>query len=106
MPRANAAVFNNNIRSMDARETLALFAERRSAGSWWDSAGRTIVQSASEAEDLIGHQGRGFHLENIVNADHVGATQDGGGNGGSGRALHKALGGLLQLRQERLSRRP
>src|SRR5579862_8099378 len=102
MPTASAAVFSNSIKSTDAPATLALFAERRSAGSWWGSAGRTIVQSASEAEDLIGHQRRCFHFENIVNADHVRAAQDRGCHGRRGRALQKALRRLLKLRQERL----
>src|ERR1700733_5807284 len=100
MPTANAAVFSSNIKSTDARENFVLLAERRSAGSWWDSAGRTIVQSASEAENLIGHQGRRLHLENIVDADYVGATQDRCSHCGSGRTLQEAVGRLLQLRQE------
>src|SRR3984885_16159466 len=97
MPTANAAVFSSNIKSTDARENFVLLAERRSAGSWWDSAGRTIVQSASEAKDLIGHQRRCFHLENIVDAYHVRAAQNRGCYGGSGRALQKAIGRLFQL---------
>jgi hypothetical protein len=40
---------------------------------------------------LIGHQGRRFHLENIVDADHVRATQDGSGDGRCGRALHESV---------------
>src|ERR1700733_1532221 len=105
MPTANAAVFSSNIKSTDARENFVLYAERRSAGSWWDSAGRTIVQSASEAENLIGHQRRRFHLENIVDADHVRATQDRGCHRGGRGTLQEAIRRLLQLRQERLSRR-
>src|SRR6202021_3076918 len=105
MPTASAAVSSSSIRCTDAPATLVLLAERRSAGSWGDTAGRTIVQSASEAEDLIGHQRRGFHLENIVEADHVRAAQDSGGYGGGGSALQKARGRFFQLRQERFSRR-
>src|ERR1700735_1285900 len=105
MPMASAAVSSSSIRCTDAPATLVLLAERRSAGSWWDSAGRTIVQSASEAEDLIGHQRGGFHLENIVDADHVRAAPAGGGYGGGGSALQKARRGFFQLRQERFSRR-
>src|ERR1700721_4720429 len=105
MPTASAAVSSSSIRCTDPPATLVLLAERRSAGSWWDSAGRTIVQSASEAEDLIGHQPRGFHLENIVDADHVRAAQDSGGYGGGGSALQKARGRFFQLRQKRFSRR-
>src|SRR3984957_13805005 len=104
MPTASAAVLSNSIKSTDAPATLALFAERRSAGSWWDSAGRTIVQSASEAEDLIGHQRGCFHLENIVNADHVRAAQDRGGYGGGCSALQKPRGRVFPLRQKHFSR--
>src|SRR3984957_18266485 len=104
MPTASAAVSSSSIRCTDAPATLVLLAERRSAGSWWDSAGRTIVQSASEAEDLIGHQRGGFHLENIVDADHVRAAQDSGGYGGGCRALQKTPGRVFQLRQKHFSR--
>src|ERR1700684_4506329 len=105
MPTASAAVSSSSIKCTDAPATLVLLAERRSAGSWWDSAGRTIVQSASEAEDLIGHQRGGFHLENIVDADHVRTAQDGGGDGGGGSALQKARRRVFELRQKRFSRR-
>src|SRR5579862_2695158 len=105
MPTASAAVFSNSIKSTDAPATLALFAERRSAGSWWDSAGRTIVQSASEAEDLIGHQRRRFHFKDIVNADYVRSAQDRRRNRRRRGALQKAFRGLFQLRQKGFSRR-
>src|ERR1700735_4275894 len=97
MPMASAAVSSSSIRCTDAPATLVLLAERRSAGSWWDSAGRTIVQSASEAEDLIGHQRRGFHLENIVDADHVRAAQDSGGYGGGGGGMEETRGRVFPL---------
>src|SRR5580698_285264 len=110
MPTGSAAVFNNSTRCTGAPETHALLAERRSAGSWWDNAGRTIVRSASEAsarvtKDLIGHQRRGFHLQDIVNADHVRSAQNGRCHRRSRRALQKSFGRRVELRQERFARR-
>src|SRR5208337_3937959 len=91
MRTASAAVSSNSTRFTDAPASPALLAERRSAGSWWGNAGRTTVRSASEAEDLVRHQGRGLHLKNVVNADHVRAAQDGRCHGSCGGALQKAL---------------
>src|SRR5580704_527715 len=105
MPMANAAVFSNNTKSTDAPATPALLAERRSAGSWWDSAERTTVQSASGVEDLIGQQRRGLHLGDIVDANHVRTAQNGRRHGSRGGALQKAFGRLFELRQKRLARR-
>src|SRR5271170_3447597 len=106
MPTANAAAFSNSIRSTDAPASPALLAERRSAGSWWDSAELTTVRSASEAENLIGQQRRSLHLNHVVDANHVRAAQNGRRNGGRGRALQKGFRSVLDQRQERLSRRP
>src|SRR5580698_1667004 len=110
MPTGSAAVFNNSTRCTGAPATRALLAERRSAGSWWDNAGRTIVRSASGArarvtKNLIGDQRSGLHLQNIVNADHVRSAQNSCCYRCSRRALQKPFGRLLQLRQERFARR-
>src|SRR5579863_7401040 len=98
MPTASAAAFSSSTRFMDARATRVLFAEPRSAGSWWDSAGRTTVRSASVVENLIGHQRGCPHLQHIVDAHHVSAVQDGSSHCRGGGALHEAFRWLLYLR--------
>src|SRR5215471_19135795 len=50
MPRETRAASNCSTRFTAAQEGNVLFAKRRSAGSWWGSAGRISVQSASEVD--------------------------------------------------------
>ena len=79
---------------------LVLSAGPRSAGSWWASAERTIVRSASEAEHLVRHLRDRFHLGDIVDANDMRAAEDRGRDSGSSGAFEQRRGLLLGLRQK------
>src|SRR5689334_20732165 len=102
MPTGSGAASNCSIRCMAARASLASPAGRESAGSWWGDAGRTIVRSVSEADDLIGKLRDRFRFGDVVNAHDVRTGQDRSSDGGGRYALQRRLTGL---RQERFSRR-
>src|SRR5579883_2457518 len=105
MPREKKAAFNSSTRYTDARASRVLSAERRSGGSWWDSAGRTTVRSASEAKDLVRYLDHRFHGSDLVHANHVRAAQNRRRHGCGRCAFQQFLCGLIGLRQERLARR-
>src|SRR5579862_9045432 len=105
MPTGNAAASSSSTRCMGGLGSRALPAERRSAGSWWGNAGRTIVRSASEVEHLIGDERGGFHFQYVVDSDDVRTAQDGGGDGGGGGALQEPGRSIFRFRKERFARR-
>src|SRR5580704_5411422 len=106
MRRGKRGASNSSTRCTGAPESLALFAGRRSAGSWWGSAGRTTVRSASEAEHLVGHLYDDMHGRDVVYAHQVSAGENGGGDGSRRSAFDQKVGRLFQGRQKRFARGP